>query len=232
VARRKILRQSHEHFNPGRGTELQPYLDRGDQQAVHHLLRYHWAIAVLRQDPPARLIDVACGTGYGTRMLGEALPDTEVIGVDLDAEGIRQARTFAVPGNVTFRVGDVQSWVDTIDPDPVDAVTTFDTLEHIPHRELMMMSLARQLTPTGRVLLSTPVRGDGPRLTPTWRHHRIEYSPATLYDFLRRYFAVVQRPEDGSLPCLDVFDCLHGTSVDYLLRMNPVVCAEPIVIAD
>ncbi len=67
-------------------------------------------------------------------------------------------------------------------------------------------------------------------LSPAWEHHRIEYSAGSLYDLLRRYFEVIRRPDDGSLPREDVFDRLRGSGVDYLLRMNPLVCERPIVV--
>jgi 2-polyprenyl-3-methyl-5-hydroxy-6-metoxy-1,4-benzoquinol methylase len=227
-ARRRLLGPRNEHFVPAYGTDLGPYLERGDAMAVHHLIRYHWAVAVLTDDPPSRLLDVACGSGYGTRLLASALPDCEIIGADLDPRAIEQSTATPSPANLTFRVGDLERWDATIGPEPFDCVTTFDTLEHVTHRDVVLMNLVDHLTDAGRVLLSTPVRGDGPRLQPEFRHHRIEHSPASLLDLLGRYFRTVRRPDNGTLPHTQVFDQLTGTSVSYLLRMNPLLCTGPI----
>ena len=78
-----------------------------------------------------------------------------------------------------------------------DAIVSFDMIEHVVHREIMMEGLVRHLTPGGTLLLSTPCGHLETVLKPGWVHHRIEYSAASLYDFLRRYFAVVVRPEVG-----------------------------------
>jgi SAM-dependent methyltransferase len=208
---------------------LADHLAAGDHIGVHHLIRYHWAVAVLTEQPPRRLLDVACGVGYGTRLLAEALPGTAVTGVDLDPEGIRQARASPHPANASFRVGDLERWESTIGADTFDCVVSFDTIEHLAHREIMLMNLVEHLDPDGCLLLSTPVRGDGPRLETQGRYqHRIEYSPQTLYDLLCRYFAEVQRPDNGSLPHTEVFDQLEGSTVNYLLRMNPLLCRGPL----
>jgi hypothetical protein len=53
---------------------------------------------------------------------------------------------------------------------------------------------------------------------------------ASLHDSLRRYFAIIVRLEDPEFPHRDVFDLLAEGPVDYFLKMNPVVCREPIVV--
>ena len=111
-----------------------------------------------------------------------------------------------------------------------DAIVSFDMIEHVVHREIMMEGLTRHLAPGGTLLLSTPCGSNEPVLQPDWTPHRIEYSAASLYDFLHRYFAVVVRPEDGAFPHRDVFNLLAEGPVTYLLKMNPVVCRGPIVV--
>lgn len=125
---------------------------------------------------------------------------------------------------------DATRWAETIGPEAFDAIVSFDMLEHVVHREIMMEGLVRHLSPGGTLLLSTPCGWNEPALQPEWTHHRIEYSSASLYDFIRRYFAVVVRPEDREFPHRDVFDLLAGGPVTYFLKMNPVVCRGPIVV--
>lgn len=221
------VRVRNEHFVPSEGTDLEPYLEAGDRLAVHHLIRYHWAIAVLSDDPPATLVDVATGAGYGAAMLAAALPTTEVIGLDLDADAVAGAAREHRAPNLSFRTGDLMQF-ETVGLTDIDCVVTFDTIEHIPHRELMLMGLVEHLSPAGRVLLSTPVHQAGVWLDPPWEHHRIEYSPDTLLDLLHRYFGRVDRPDNGTLPHREVFDVLAGSGIRYVLGMNPLVCSQPI----
>lgn len=220
----------NEHFVPMLGVELKPYLDKGDQTGVHHLIRYQWACAVLADSPPQRLLDVACGSGYGCAMLAEALPTTQFVGADYDPAAVRYGNEHYASERVRFVEGDVHRWEESIGSERFDCVVSFDTLEHSRHREIFLENLVNHLTPDGRLLLSTPSGHDANILKPRWLHHAIEYSSASLYDFLRRYFAVVRRPEETGYPHREVFDQLQGSSVTYALKMNPVLCEQPIQI--
>lgn len=222
----------NEHFVPALGLELAPYLERGDVTAVHHLIRYQWAAAVLAQQPPATLLDVACGSGYGSALLAAQLPDTRILGADYDPTAVRYANAHHASSRVRFVQGDVHRWRESIGSQRFDCVVSFDTLEHSKHREIFLENLVNHLTPDGRLLFSTPCGSDENDLKPRWLHHAIEYSSASLYDFLRRYFHVVRRPEEADFPQRAVFDQLRGSQVSYLLQMNPVLCAEPIQFAN
>ena len=43
---------TREHFAPGLGLELEPYLKSGNTTAVHHLLCYAWAMNVIADFQP------------------------------------------------------------------------------------------------------------------------------------------------------------------------------------
>ena len=101
-----------EHFVPG-DEDLAHAVAAGDVTTVHHLIRYHWAVAVLNRRRPARILDVACGDGYGSALLAAALPGATVVGIDHDTKAIGRAQDRYRQPNVEFRVGDVQRWSDT-----------------------------------------------------------------------------------------------------------------------
>jgi 2-polyprenyl-3-methyl-5-hydroxy-6-metoxy-1,4-benzoquinol methylase len=219
-----------EHFVPGPGTNLRDAIRAGDANAVHHLIRYEWAARCLADWPVRSLLDLATGSGYGAHDLAVRLASTRITGIDYDPDAIEQARRkYALP-NLEYRMGDATRWAETIGSEAFDAIVSFDMIEHVVHREIMMESLVRYLAPGGTLLLSTPCGWNEPQLQPEWIPHRIEYSAASLYDFLRRYFAVIVRPEDPGFPHRDVFDLLAEGPVTYLLKMNPVLCRESILI--
>jgi 2-polyprenyl-3-methyl-5-hydroxy-6-metoxy-1,4-benzoquinol methylase len=223
---------TQEHFVPEHGLDLAPYVARNDVGAVHHLIRYHWALAVLADLEPRTLLDVACGAGYGAYAIARQFPRTQVLGVDYDSDAVEHARAAYDLPNLRFQVGDLTRWDETIGPEKLDCVITFDTLEHIAHREIMMESLVRHLAPGGSVLLSTPCCNPANILVPDWEHHRIEYAPGSLYDFLRRYFNRILRPDDDSLPHREIFARLRDTGIDYAAVLNPVVLQEPIILGN
>jgi cyclopropane fatty-acyl-phospholipid synthase-like methyltransferase len=220
-----------EHFVPEDGVGIEGYLERGDRTAVHHLIRYEWACRVIASESGIdTLLDIACGIGYGSFQIAKSFPRIRVTGADYDHDAIDQARRRYSAPNVEFVHGDLVHWDETLGTDAYDCVVCFDTIEHISHREIMMENLVNHLTDDGMLFLSTPVRSTNV-LNPGWEHHKIEYSSGSLHAFLRRYFEEILFPDDGSLPCRDVFDRLNRDEVIYLLRMNPVLCRGPIRVA-
>ena len=224
---------TQEHFVPHHGLDLQTYAAAGDIAAVHHLIRYRWALEVIDDLRPQNVLDVACGAGYGAAAIARRFPDAGVLGVDYDPAAIERATASYQLPNLRFAVGDLMRWDQTIGSEEhFQCVVTFDTIEHVPHRELMMENMVRHLAPGGSVLLSTPCANLDNVLVPDWEHHKLEYNAASLYDFLRRYFRTVLRRDDRSLPRAEVFDQLSGTGIGYAPVMNPVICRDPILVVN
>jgi 2-polyprenyl-3-methyl-5-hydroxy-6-metoxy-1,4-benzoquinol methylase len=224
-----------EHFVPAHGLDIAPYAAAGDVGAVHHLIRYAWALECLADLPEltARgVLDVACGAGYGSHAIAGRFGRARVVGADYDAGAVSFAREHYKLPNLEFRHGDVTRWGETIGREEFGCIVSFDTIEHVAHREIMMQNLVNHLRDDGALLLSTPCGGMVNDLSPEWEHHKIEYGASSLFDFVSRYFRTVLRPDDGSLPHPDVFGRLEGTGVSYLLKMNPLLCRHPVKVPD
>jgi hypothetical protein len=80
----------------------------------------------LRAEPPARVADVACGTGWSSIAMASAYPKIAVDGFDLDEDSIAAARRNAhdagLGDRVTFSVSDAS---DSATVDRYDRVTIF-----------------------------------------------------------------------------------------------------------
>ena len=218
-----------EHFLPELGTELEDYLASDHIAGVHHLIRYLWALEVIRRyhRKTNRLLDIACGSGYGSDLIAKEFPRIQVVGADYDPSAVNYAQQNYTLPNLVYLRGDAVRWEETIGSDHFDCIVSFDTLEHVLHREIMMQNLVNHLKRTGFMLFSTPSGGEL-ILQPDWEHHRIEYSASALYDFLHRYFRTVRTPDSfSSLPSLNVFDRIEESGVRYVLKMNPLICKHP-----
>jgi SAM-dependent methyltransferase len=104
----------------------------------------------------ARVLDIACGTGFGCVMLADAGADY-VTGADLDVSSVAAARLGCKAGRMGFLAAD-----GTCLPFPdacFDLVTSFETLEHVERAEALLSEIRRVLAPGGRLILSTPNRG-------------------------------------------------------------------------
>jgi SAM-dependent methyltransferase len=220
-----------EHFVPSFGLDLEEYIARNDLTAIHHLIRYYWAVAVLSKwDLQGRLLDLGCGAGYGAYLLADTLPRVQVLGVDYDGNAVRAAAGRYQRANLSYRVADPLRWSPTIGDGTFETIVCFDVLEHVPHREIFLEGVVTHLTPAGRLLLSTPSGMSENTLKPEWPQHRIEYGTASLYDFLRRYFRQIAASDQADFPERALFTRLQERGISYLLRLNPVICSEPIKI--
>lgn len=148
-----------------------------------HLERYRWAANLLRleQDQrgtPGRLLDCACGVGYGSALLAEALEHTQVHGVDIDAEAVRYATTRYADSTAQYSVGDL---CELGDPASFDALVSLETIEHVPNATDAIRACRRLLKTDGVLVASVPV-------TPS-----VDVNPYHQTDFSRRSFLKMLR---------------------------------------
>lgn len=135
-----------------------------------HLARYRFA----RERARGRVLDAACGTGYGTAMLG-------AVGIDLSLEALRYARRhpaeYVAADAARLPFGRA-----------FDTVVSFETIEHVPDPDQFVAECARVLKPEGLFIVSTPNRALwSPRSpVPVQRHH--------VREFTRKEFLEVLRP--------------------------------------
>ncbi len=111
-----------------------------------HVLRYHFACQFASGK---KVIDIACGEGYGTNALRRVA--CSCIGVDQDAQTVAHAREKYGDG---FFVGKAEEIPH--ETASVDLVVSFETIEHIASPERFVAEIDRVLKPGGEVIISTP----------------------------------------------------------------------------
>ena len=117
---------------------------------VEHWHRYHFAARWARG---RRVLDVACGEGYGSALL--ARDAAHVTGVDLSPQAIGHAqRAYADRGNLEFVAASCARM--PLPEASFDLVVSFETLEHIPEQAEFLAEVARVLKPDGLFILSCP----------------------------------------------------------------------------
>ncbi len=130
------------------GERLVPELQHGELVHAEHLVRYQFATQLARSQ---RVLDAACGEGYGTALLAAAYARTAV-GVDIDAATIAHARSRHP--RPEFLVGDVGEL--PCSDNAFDLVVSFETIEHVPDPERAISELQRVTAPDGLLIVSTP----------------------------------------------------------------------------
>jgi ubiquinone/menaquinone biosynthesis C-methylase UbiE len=115
-----------------------------------HWHRYHFAAAMA---DGLRVLDIACGEGYGAALLAGRAASVAAVDVNATAVAAAKLRYAGVP-----RLEFLEGRCEAIPlPDAaVDLVVSFETLEHIADPKGFVTECARVLAPPGMLLVSTP----------------------------------------------------------------------------
>jgi len=115
-----------------------------------HWHRYVFARAFMRGK---RVLDAACGEGYGSALLaGEA---HSVLGMDVDEAAIAHARArYGTRANLRFERGDCTAL--DLPAGSFDSVVSFETLEHVEAQQALIAGFARVLDDAGTLFVSSP----------------------------------------------------------------------------
>ena len=120
--------------------------------AHQHMARYGWVTPLTAG---GRVIDCACGTGYGTKMLRDR-GAREVIGFDLSPDAIREASQSQAGDGIHFAVADASAL--PVESRGFDAFVSLETIEHVADDRAFLAEAKRVLRPGGTFACSTPNR--------------------------------------------------------------------------
>jgi SAM-dependent methyltransferase len=101
-----------------------------------------------------RVLDAACGEGYGTSLLASAA--ASVLGADVSRDAVAHASERYAAGNVRFVAASVTRL--PLADASVDAVVSFETVEHLMEQREMLAEFRRVLAPSGILVISSPNR--------------------------------------------------------------------------
>ncbi|WP_404406830.1 class I SAM-dependent methyltransferase [Jeotgalibacillus malaysiensis] len=125
---------------------------------LEHMARYQFAFPYVK----GRVLDLACGSGYGSVMAARQSKRKicEMVAVDFSEEVLTYARGRYHHPMISYECHDA---VDPLLPEKLgtfDCILSFETYEHIAEEEVFLDNLFRLLKPGGILVLSTPF-GEG-----------------------------------------------------------------------
>jgi SAM-dependent methyltransferase len=116
-----------------------------------HIARYAFAARLARN---RRVLDIACGTGYGTSEL--ACVAAQVSGIDIALDAVRFAKeNFAKPNAEWVSASATQL---PFAGNSFDLVVAFEVIEHLSDWPALLSEARRVLAPGGQFVVSTPNR--------------------------------------------------------------------------
>src|SRR5450432_456548 len=115
-----------------------------------HWHRYCVALPAARG---LRVLDAACGEGYGSWLLAGSA--AEVIGVDLDRAAIDHAvQRYEARPNLRYLQASCSAL--PLAAHSVDLIVSFETIEHLDGQDAMLAEFRRVLAPGGALIISSP----------------------------------------------------------------------------
>jgi 2-polyprenyl-3-methyl-5-hydroxy-6-metoxy-1,4-benzoquinol methylase len=111
-----------------------------------HLVVYEWIAA---RTAGLRVVDLACGEGYGSDVLARTAAN--VVGVDANPDAHEHARLRYRAPNLRF----ARDMVETFS-EPCDAVVFLQTIEHVHDPDGVLQNVKGMLAPGGAAYVSTP----------------------------------------------------------------------------
>jgi 2-polyprenyl-3-methyl-5-hydroxy-6-metoxy-1,4-benzoquinol methylase len=171
------------------------------REVSRHLIDFGYVVELLELVPGMRLLHLACGSGWMSRLAARCGPD--VVGYDISPGMVEIARELAREeglDNVSFEVGDFEQLELARD---FDACLIYDGLHHSERPDLVLRAAHSGLRPGGRLLLAEPNwkhRWQGRAASDEYGTHELGYSTRHLKKLARGAgFADVERFHNNRL---------------------------------
>ena len=148
---------------------------------AEHLTRYESASEIVKNKT---VLDIASGSGYGTKMLANHA--RFVYGVDVNSKAVEYSRQEFGASNIEYLVGDGQKI--PLDDNSVEVVTTFETIEHIKDYEKFLDEIVRVMRDDGVAVVSTP---NDLEFAEGNHFHLHEFEYEELYNLLKKRFRYI-----------------------------------------
>ena len=129
--------------------------ERFTPECVREIWYEHWHRYVFARAfaHGKRVLDAACGEGYGSALLADTA--ASVVGIDIAENAVAHARTrYADRANLRFERGDCTALVAA--DASFDLIVSFETLEHVAAQAALIAGFARTLRPDGLLIVSSP----------------------------------------------------------------------------
>jgi ubiquinone/menaquinone biosynthesis C-methylase UbiE len=154
-----------------------------NETAIEHLHRYAIALDFVKNK---KVLDIACGEGYGANLL--AAYAESITGVDIDRSTIEKAIKKYTAKNITFKEGSVSNI--PCKAGFFDIVISFETIEHTDEHDQFLTEVKRVLKPDGLFITSTPDKANYSDV-PGYKNpfHKKELYDNEFTGLIKKYFS-------------------------------------------
>ncbi|NCC70533.1 class I SAM-dependent methyltransferase [bacterium] len=176
-------------------------IDDADQ-----ITRYYFANKIIPQNQ--EILDIACGTGYGTNLLSNNA--LKITGVDISKKAIKYANRHYKNEKTNFIISDIFSFNQTS-----DYVVSFETVEHIPSTILDTVKKLQSLARKG-LIISVPYNEQAGHN----KHHRHFNINEESFSFLNQESKIILYQDKFGNIYKNKKDCIDAQSLIILISAN------------
>ena len=151
---------------------------------ANHLFRYQFALNNLKEDRKIKILDAACGVGFGSHFLA-VNGIKEITGIDRNEEALKLANEKFFHKAISYIQDDCHTLSKASEFGLYDAIVSMETLEHMPQPDAFIKSCYSSLEKGGLLIVSTPNAAiTSPDGEINWEFHEKEYTADELVKIL------------------------------------------------
>jgi len=155
---------------------------------AEHLIRYSFATKYAKV---GKILDAACGSGYGIRLMG--MLGANKTGMDVNPEAVDYSIYYNSEGHNNFYIVDFEKEnlfnllfghindVEIINKSKFDLITSFETIEHLADPNLFLQGISEVLKDNGKFIYSIPLCNPSD-------YHKVVYTFETAQELINKYF--------------------------------------------
>lgn len=159
-----------------------PFLDLIQKS---HIARYEFASKFIKKGD--KVLDIACGVGYGSYLIAIQNRCESITAVDIDKNAIEYARKYYCHPKIEYKIGDALNI--KFGRNPFDKIISFETIEHLNDDYSLLCRFNKIITKQdykdGLLIISTPNEKVVPYLPSKFIHHKHHYTPEQFEGILR-----------------------------------------------
>ncbi|SHJ69479.1 Methyltransferase domain-containing protein [Anaerobranca californiensis DSM 14826] len=169
-------------------------MDPNNGLLKEHIARYQFARKFCR----GRVLDIACGVGYGSEILLENPSVTEIVGIDISKEAIEYAKKHYSTSNTFYYVDDCLNLHLHEKYGTFDTIVSFETIEHFRGDQRFIHNLYNLLKDDGTLIISTPFgRGKDQPCSCPW--HVYQYTEGEFREVLSPFKKITMYNQRNNL---------------------------------
>lgn len=168
-----------------------PEFHKGAQIYGEHVGRYEAALNIVTNK---KVLDIACGSGYGSYILSKNAQS--VVGVDVSQQSIDYATAYYKRKNITYKKSNGRSI--PFGDNEFDVIISFETIEHIDDYNFYMKEIKRCLKDDGLFILSTPNKQE---FAEGNHYHLHEFKETELTNLIKKYFKNTEKYYQATWIC-------------------------------